>query len=230
MENDSGIRTRQLGEHLWLVSLEGEHDLAGRDDLRRAISDVFAAGSKLMIDLTEATFIDSSVVSALVDAHEHAISHAADDLLVISPPGSRPRRVLDLNGIGTAVKIYDDRSTALAATGAASSDLARERRQRRLAHNEVLFRKANDQIEHHAQSLGIDERVAFFCECADRDCTERIYATIGEYERAHESPTRFLLLPGHEQPGIEHVTDRTLAYVVVEKEGPGGALAASELG
>jgi len=230
MENDSGIRTRRLGEHLWLVSLHGEHDMAGRDSLRRALAEVFAAGSKLVVDLTEATFIDSSVVSALLDAHEHALGHAAHDLAVIAAPGSPPRRVLDLTGVSSALSIYDDRLTAVFETDAPLVDQATRRHQRRLAHNEVLFRRANDRIEDHARSRDIDdERVAFFCECADRDCGERIYATIAEYERAHESATRFLLLPGHEQPRIEHVTDRSERYVVVEKDGPVGEFAATEL-
>ena len=40
--------------------------------------------------------------------------------------------------------------------------------------NEVLFRKANDRIDQKAEEDGVIEPVAFYCECSDRDCTERI--------------------------------------------------------
>jgi anti-anti-sigma factor len=229
VEDDSGIRTQRLGQHVWLISLKGEYDMAGRDDLVEAMSEAFHAGSTLIVDLAETTFIDSSVVSALIDAHERAISHASDDLLVVAPPGTAPRRVLDLTGVGGAIKVYDHRSAAIAAAKTSPADLRANRRERRLAHNEVLFRLANNRIERHAQSLGIDEPIAFFCECADRDCTERISVTIAEYERAHALPTRFLLRPGHEEPDIEHITDRTPEYVVVQKDGSFGSLAASQL-
>ena len=58
-------------------------------------------------------------------------------------------------------------------------------REERLAMNEVLFRKANDRIETSAdQQDRSREPVAFFCECSDRDCVERIEISPDEFDSA----------------------------------------------
>ena len=51
----------------------------------------------MLLDLTETTFIDSSVLHAIVRAHQTAANSAGHHLLVIAPRGGAPRRVIDLS-------------------------------------------------------------------------------------------------------------------------------------
>jgi anti-anti-sigma regulatory factor len=53
------ISTKHLGGSLWLVQLEGEHDLSTASGLRQTIDRVFATGTCLVVDLSSAAFIDS---------------------------------------------------------------------------------------------------------------------------------------------------------------------------
>ena len=86
--------------------------------------------------------------------------------------------------------------------------------------NEVLFRKANDRVderaEEHASSA---EPVAFYCECSDPDCTERILITAQEFENVRQHDAQFLVRPDHDVPSVEIIVTRTPLYFVVEKTG-----------
>ena len=91
------ITTKHLGGDLWVVSLEGEHDLASASDLRETVSNMFATGTCLVIDLSAATFIDSTILCELIRAN-----HRTDDnekLAVVASPQSCAARLFDLAGV-----------------------------------------------------------------------------------------------------------------------------------
>lgn len=93
-------------------------------------------------------------------------------------------------------------------------------REERLALNEVLFRKANERIQDAAQQHAVpDVPIGFYCECADRDCTEQLVITAHEFQNVRTRSTQFVIRPGHEQPEIETVITQTPLYLVVEKTG-----------
>jgi hypothetical protein len=86
----------------------------------------------------------------------------------------------------------------------------------RRALNEALFRDVNERIAESAERFDAD-KTEFVCECADPSCTERVPATLAEYERVREKPTTFLLAPGHDQPDIEQIVSRRPRFQVVDK-------------
>jgi hypothetical protein len=103
-------------------------------------------------------------------------------------------------------------------------------REERLAMNEVLFRKANDRIEDSAdQEAPPSEPVAFYCECSDRDCTERILISADEFENVREHDAQFIVRPDHDVPSVEIVVTRTPLYLVVEKTGEAAEFVAQKL-
>lgn len=103
-------------------------------------------------------------------------------------------------------------------------------REERLAMNEVLFRKANDQIEGHADQQGASrEPVAFYCECSDPNCTERILITADEFENVREHDAQFIVRPDHDVPSVEIVVTRTPLYLIVEKTGEAAEFVAEQL-
>jgi hypothetical protein len=86
----------------------------------------------------------------------------------------------------------------------------------RRALNEALFRDVNERIAESAERFDAD-KTEFVCECADPSCTERVPATLAEYERVRDEPTTFLILPGHEQRDIEEVVSDRGRFRIVEK-------------
>ena len=55
----------------------------------------------------------------------------------------------------------------------------------RRALNEALFRDVNERIAESAENFEAD-KTEFVCECADSSCTERVPATLAEYEKVRE--------------------------------------------
>lgn len=93
-------------------------------------------------------------------------------------------------------------------------------RETRLAENEVLFRDVNERVGAIAAVHGDDDHVyEFYCECSNVDCTLRVAATLEEYERVREHPSRFLIAPGHWLPEIERVLEEGARHWVIEKTG-----------
>jgi hypothetical protein len=88
---------------------------------------------------------------------------------------------------------------------------------RRLAHNEKLFREINDAREQASEGAGV-QMLTFVCECSDRDCTARIELPAAEYERIRKSPDQFIVVPGHEIPGLERIVEARGAFDVVAKD------------
>ena len=103
-----------------------------------------------------------------------------------------------------------------------------EDRQERLARNESLFRELNENISDVASTLGGTAPFEFICECSTSGCFERLSLTLSEYERVRQDGTHFLLADGHEDIEIEQVVHDHGAYVVVEKDGVAGLLAADD--
>jgi hypothetical protein len=89
----------------------------------------------------------------------------------------------------------------------------------KIARTESVFREVNEGIAETADRLDATE-TAFLCECADPTCTDRIEATLDEYEEAREQGTTFMLVPGHEDKRIETVVERNEEHTVVEKRHP----------
>jgi hypothetical protein len=87
----------------------------------------------------------------------------------------------------------------------------------RIARTESLFRDVNERIAESAERFAVDE-AAFVCECADDSCTERVGATLEEYERVRADGTRFLLATGHEDTRVERVIERPRGrFTIAEK-------------
>lgn len=86
----------------------------------------------------------------------------------------------------------------------------------RKARTESAFREVNERIAENARRFDAGS-TEFICECDDPRCTERVQATIGEYEKVRSDGARFLLAPGHGDSSIEKLVERRPQFMVVEK-------------
>lgn len=79
-------------EHLpdtTVVALRGEHDIP---TVKAELAAVLASGGKVVVDLSAATFIDSTIFGALFDPARAQGGIAA----IAATPGKLPRRLIDL--------------------------------------------------------------------------------------------------------------------------------------
>ena len=99
---------------VWVLRLRGEHDLATADTLDAQLEAVFLHGTNVVVDLSDAVFIDSSIVGAIFRGLRTARDDDRGTLVVSAPPGSFARRVFDQAGLADAVQLFDNRRDALA--------------------------------------------------------------------------------------------------------------------
>lgn len=98
---------------VWLVTAEGEHDLSVSPSLGDALDDLERrVGTTIIVDLTPAEFIDSTVIQSL---SRHADRH--DRLVVVVPPDSFARRLFDLVRLDDQVEVYETIHAARGALG-----------------------------------------------------------------------------------------------------------------
>jgi len=85
----------ERGEAL-VLSLAGELDLAAapalRDALRHAVE---RSPKRLVVDLAQVTFVDSTILGALVEAR----SALGGDAFALAAPGLEVRRALEVSGL-----------------------------------------------------------------------------------------------------------------------------------
>jgi hypothetical protein len=102
-------------------------------------------------------------------------------------------------------------------------------RESRKGANEAWFREVNERLEDRAVGRdGLSDAFEIVCECAREDCTERITIAFAEYESVRRSPTSFIVVPGHVDPGCERLAWATSLYEIVEKFGDAGLVARIE--
>lgn len=89
----------------------------------------------------------------------------------------------------------------------------------RMARTEAAFREVNEAIADTAARFEAEE-ADFICECSDPQCAHRVSADLEQYEEVRAEATHFLLAPGHLEPGVEEVVERTGEFDVVEKTAP----------
>jgi hypothetical protein len=86
----------------------------------------------------------------------------------------------------------------------------------RAARNEEVFRDINERIEQGAEQHGVEAPLSFRCGCGQASCVTTIDVPPTKYERVVNERYHFILIPGHEQSGIERIVERRGRYIVVE--------------
>jgi anti-sigma B factor antagonist len=87
-----------------VVRLEGEQDLTSEPELKQRLRELIGESRSIVVDLGGATFLDSSILAAVLEAREE--SRAAGVELSLSMPSvTAPavRRVVEITGLAAAV-------------------------------------------------------------------------------------------------------------------------------
>ncbi len=89
------------------IAISGELDITGSDPLREALeSAIEGAADRVLIDLSQTTFIDSAGIALLL--HTERDAHAAGrPLRVVAPAGSEARVFVNLAGLGRILDLAE---------------------------------------------------------------------------------------------------------------------------
>jgi len=105
-----GIRSEQSGEDIFVVSLLGEHDLYTAPKVQEALRSVIAAGARTpVVDLTETTFLDSTMLHVLLTARNELRD---DGRLLLVTNDASVKRVFEISGTDRLFDFYPSRRAA----------------------------------------------------------------------------------------------------------------------
>jgi anti-sigma B factor antagonist len=97
-----------------VIAVVGELDARCGNRLIQRIAEVEVAyGDRVVLDLTDLSFMDSGGLRGVIDAWLAATDDHASFALVV-PRGGRSRRVFELTGMLDRLEVVDTRSQALA--------------------------------------------------------------------------------------------------------------------
>ncbi|MEU2228483.1 STAS domain-containing protein [Streptomyces sp. NPDC018347] len=99
---DGGVR---------VVTLAGEIDHHTGDTLRQALDATGVRRPRIVVDLGQVTFMDSSGINILIAAHR-ALTEAGG-WLRLAAPGESVKRILTLVGVDSVIDCHDTLSAAL---------------------------------------------------------------------------------------------------------------------
>ena len=96
-----------------MVTLEGDHDVASRDAIADAFS-VAGTGRDLLVDLTDCTFIDSTIIKLLLQTMRRLEEQDTRfELVIDTDPRGHVARVAELMGISDVIPTHGSRSAGI---------------------------------------------------------------------------------------------------------------------
>ena len=110
------IKTEQLSESAYVISLAGEVDLYTAPELKQQLLEVIGQGaSHVIVDFTNTTFIDSTTLGVRVGGVKRLRTNEGELALVCSDRNIT--KIFEITGLDRVFDIYGDREAAVASLG-----------------------------------------------------------------------------------------------------------------
>jgi anti-sigma B factor antagonist len=104
------------GDGVAVVVVQGEHDVYTAPTLSEQLDALLEEGLPLVIDLTPATFVDSSVLRVLLETRRRAEERGIGFAVALGQDETGPvRRVLDITGLVPVLPVHPGRQNAIEA-------------------------------------------------------------------------------------------------------------------
>ena len=97
---------------LAVLTLTGEHDLSTAPELRSNLDRLIADGGAIVVDLSPATFIDSSILGVILDARTRASEAGISFELAHEDGADTVGRVLEITGLRDELPVHGTREGA----------------------------------------------------------------------------------------------------------------------
>jgi anti-sigma B factor antagonist len=115
----SRIGVERVDDSLAVVIVEGEHDLSSAPELRDRLQGLIDGEVSVVVDLSLATFVDSSVLAALIEANQQGEQRDLGFSVALSADGAAGvRRVIEVTGLGGVLALRETRDSAVEAARA----------------------------------------------------------------------------------------------------------------
>jgi anti-sigma B factor antagonist len=102
-----------------VIVVEGEHDVYTAPSLGEQLDSLLEQQVPFVIDLTPATFVDSSVLRVLLEARRRAEEEGVGFAVALGQDESGPvKRVLDITGLVPVLPVHSGREAAVEAARA----------------------------------------------------------------------------------------------------------------
>ena len=113
----AGVRTGELALErndagLAVVTISGEHDLSTAPNLRRRLDGLLDEGTATVVDLSPATFIDSSILGVILDSRRRAAEAKIGFAVVHANGADAVDRVLEVTGLRAELPVHTQREEA----------------------------------------------------------------------------------------------------------------------
>jgi anti-sigma B factor antagonist len=106
------IKTEQVNENAYVISLAGEVDLYTAPEFKQQLLEVIAQGGKdVIVDFTNTTFIDSTTLGVLVGGVKRLRSNDGQLSLVCSDRNIT--KIFEITGLDRVFTIYPTRDEAV---------------------------------------------------------------------------------------------------------------------
>jgi len=107
------IKTEQLGDYAYVISLAGEVDLYTAPEFKQQLLEVIGQGGKqVIVDFSDTTFIDSTTLGVLVGGVKRLRTNEGQLALVCSDRNIT--KIFEITGLDRVFTIYPTRVEAVA--------------------------------------------------------------------------------------------------------------------
>jgi anti-anti-sigma factor len=106
------VRTSRIGGAA-IVTIVGEIDMANAPEVKRAIEASRDGTERVVVDLSEVTFLDSSALNALVHS-QRDLAELEIAFRVVSPADQAVRKVFDITHLTEPLSVVESLDVALA--------------------------------------------------------------------------------------------------------------------
>jgi anti-sigma B factor antagonist len=107
------LSTAEIGSREFAVSLSGDVDLYTAPELKSVLYRLIDGGARrIVVDLTSATFIDSTTLGVLLGALKHFRPSGGELVLVCADPNIR--RIFEITLLDRVFAIFETRELAIA--------------------------------------------------------------------------------------------------------------------
>lgn len=101
-----------------VITFSGEHDLSTAPELRERLEAEIEGGNPVVVDLSGAAFIDSSILGAVLDARRRAHAGGLGFAVALSEGAAPVERVLEVTGLHSTLPVHPSRAAAIDAAEA----------------------------------------------------------------------------------------------------------------
>jgi len=107
-----------------VLTISGEHDLSTAPFLRRRIDALLDVGTATVVDLSSASFIDSSILGAILDGRRRAADARIGFAVVHADGAEAVGRVLEVTGLRAELPVHTQRGEAFSEAAGDSGESA----------------------------------------------------------------------------------------------------------